>query len=120
MITEIAQIDVKPGMEAEFETGVKNAAPVFQRAKGCHGLELQRSIEKPGRYRLVVKWATVENHTVDFRGSADFQALRKHVRHRFASAPEVEHVNQVFRGFSADSDQACANYRTPAWRRSTS
>jgi hypothetical protein len=26
MITEIAQIDVKPGMEAEFETGVKNAA----------------------------------------------------------------------------------------------
>ena len=27
MITEIAQIDVKPGMEAEFEAGVKNAAP---------------------------------------------------------------------------------------------
>jgi hypothetical protein len=57
MITEIAQIDVKPGMEAEFETGVKNAAPVFQRAKGCHGLELQRSIEKPARYRLFVKGA---------------------------------------------------------------
>ena len=47
MITEIAQIDVKPGMEAEFETGVKNAAPLFKRAKGCHGMELQRSIEKP-------------------------------------------------------------------------
>ena len=28
MILEIAQIDVKPGMEAEFETGVKNAAPI--------------------------------------------------------------------------------------------
>jgi quinol monooxygenase YgiN len=99
MITEIAQIDIKPGMEAEFETGVKNAAPVFQRAKGCHGLELQRSIEKPSRYRLFVKWATVENHTVDFRGSADFQEWRKHVVHCFAAPPEVEHVNQVFRGF---------------------
>jgi quinol monooxygenase YgiN len=66
MITEIAQIDVKPGMEAEFETGVKNAAPIFKRAKSCHGLALERSIEKPGRYRLFVKWATVENHTVDF------------------------------------------------------
>jgi quinol monooxygenase YgiN len=99
MITEIAQIDVKPGMEAEFETGVKNAAPVFQRAKGCHGLELQRSIEKPGRYRLFVKWGTVENHTVDFRGSADFQEWRKHVAHCFASPPEVEHVNQVLRAF---------------------
>lgn len=76
MITEIAQIEVKPGMEAEFEAGVKNAAPVFQRAKGCHGMDLQRSIEKPSRYRLFVKWATVENHTKDFRGSPDFQEWR--------------------------------------------
>ncbi len=27
MILEIAQIDVKPGMESEFEAGVKKAAP---------------------------------------------------------------------------------------------
>jgi quinol monooxygenase YgiN len=99
MITEIAQIDVKPGMESEFETGVKNAAPVFKRAKGCHGLELQRSIEKPSRYRLFVKWATVENHTVDFRGSPDFQEWRKHVAHCFAAPPEVEHVAQVVHAF---------------------
>jgi hypothetical protein len=60
MITEIAQIDVKPGMESEFEAGVKNAAPIFKRAKGCHGMELRRSIEKPSRYRLFVAWETVE------------------------------------------------------------
>ena len=99
MVTEIAQIDVKPGMEAEFEAGVKAAAPVFKRAKGCHGLELQRSIEKPSRYRLFVKWGTVENHTVDFRGSPDFQEGRKHVGHCFASPPEVEHVTQVVHAF---------------------
>jgi hypothetical protein len=56
MITEIAQIDVKPGMEAEFEAGMKNAAPIFKRAKGCHAMELQRSIEQPSRYRLFVTW----------------------------------------------------------------
>jgi quinol monooxygenase YgiN len=99
MITEIAQIDVKPGMEEEFESGVKNAAPIFQRAKGCHGMELQRSIEKPSRYRLFVRWATVENHTVDFRGSPDFQEWRKLVAHYFASPPEVEHVAQAVKGF---------------------
>jgi quinol monooxygenase YgiN len=99
MITEIAQIDVKPGMETEFETGVKNAAPVFKRAKGCHGMELQRSIEKPSRYRLFFKWAMVENDTVDFRGSADFQEWRKLVGHCFASPPEVEHVTQTVIGF---------------------
>ena len=99
MITEIAQIDVKPGMEAEFETGVKNAAPLFKRAKGCKGMELQRSHEKPQRYRLFVKWDTVENHTVDFRGSADFQEWRKLVGHCFAAPPEVEHTKQVVQGF---------------------
>ena len=99
MITEIAQIEVKPGMEAEFESGVKKAAPIFQRAKGCTAMELRRSIEKPARYRLFVGWATLENHTIDFRGSADFQEWRKLVAHCFASPPEVEHVTQVVRGF---------------------
>ena len=99
MITEIAQIDVKPGMETEFETGVKNAVPVFKRAKGCHGLELTRSIEKPSRYRLFIKWETVEHHTKDFRSSPDFQEWRKHVGHCFAAPPEVEHVAQVAKGF---------------------
>jgi quinol monooxygenase YgiN len=99
MITEIAQIDVKPGMEAEFENGVKNAVPVFSRAKGCHGLDVERSVEKPSRYRLFIKWETVENHTVDFRGSPDFQEWRKNVAHCFASPPEVEHVSHVLKGF---------------------
>ena len=48
---------------------------------------------------VLVVWETVENHTVDFRGSADFQEWRKLVGHCFASPPEVEHVRQVLQGF---------------------
>jgi len=99
MILEIAQIDVKPGLEAEFEAGVTKAAPLFKRAKGCRGMNLQRSIEKPGRYRLIVKWETLENHTVDFRGSEDFQAWRKLVGRCFVAPPEVEHTRQAVAGF---------------------
>ena len=99
MIMEIAQIDVKPGMEAAFETGVTNAAPLFKRAKGCKGASLQRSHENPARYRLFLQWETLENHTVDFRGSADFQEYRQLVGHCFASPPEVEHVREVLKGF---------------------
>jgi heme-degrading monooxygenase HmoA len=76
MILEIAQIEIKPGMEAEFEAGVKKAVPAFQSGKGCRGLTLQRSIEKPQRYRLFVHWDTVENHTVDFRNSPNWQEWR--------------------------------------------
>jgi len=93
------QIDVKPGMEAEFEAGVAKAAPVFRRAKGCSSMALQRSVEKPSRYRLFVQWATVENNTADFRNSPDFQEWRKLVGHCFASPPEVEHVHEVVKGF---------------------
>jgi hypothetical protein len=48
---------------------------------------------------LFVGWDTFENHTTDFRGSADFQEWRKLVGHCFASPPEVEHVTEVVRGF---------------------
>jgi heme-degrading monooxygenase HmoA len=99
MVTEIALIDIKPGMEHEFEAGVAKAAPVFQRAKGCRGMALERSVEKPSRYRLFVQWDTVEDHTVTFRGSADFQVWRGCVGHTFERPPEVEHTQPVIKGF---------------------
>jgi heme-degrading monooxygenase HmoA len=99
MFLEIAQIDIKAGMDKEFEAGVAKAAPLFRRAKGCQSMELMRSVEKPERYRLFVRWQTLENHTVDFRGSADFQEWRKLVGHCFASPPEVEHVREAVHGF---------------------
>jgi heme-degrading monooxygenase HmoA len=45
MVTEIAQIDVKPGMESEFEAGVGKARAVFGRARGFKSLALHRSID---------------------------------------------------------------------------
>jgi len=99
MITEIAQIDIKPGMEQAFEAGVTKAVPIFKRAKGCTGVRLTRSHEKPQRYRLSVQWETLENHTVDFRQSADFQEWRKLVGDCFAAPPDVEHVTEVVKGF---------------------
>jgi heme-degrading monooxygenase HmoA len=99
MIMEIAQIDIKPGLEGDFEAGVGKAAPLFQRAKGCQGMTLQRSHETPSRYRLFVKWDTLENHTKDFRESVDFQEWRKLVGHCFAAPPHVEHVTEVVHGF---------------------
>ncbi|MDO9020466.1 MAG: antibiotic biosynthesis monooxygenase [Pseudolabrys sp.] len=99
MITEIAQIDVKPGMEKEFEAGVAKAAPLFQRAKGCRAMRLMSTVERPTFYRLLVEWDTLENHTVDFRGSADFQEWRKLVAHCFASPPVAEHMNEAVKGF---------------------
>jgi hypothetical protein len=43
----------------------------------------------------LVKWETLENHTVDFRGSENFAEWRALVGPYFASPPEVEHTNKV-------------------------
>ncbi len=99
MILEIAQIAVKAGMEATFEAGVAAAVPLFKRAKGCVSMELRRSVEIPSRYRLLVGWETLENHTVDFRGSDDFQTWRGLVSYCFDGAPEVEHAVPALKGF---------------------
>lgn len=95
MITEIALIEIKPGSEKDFELAVAKARPLFLRAKGGKGFELHKSIDKPSRYRLMAKWETLENHTVDFRGSPDFAEWRALVGPYFAAAPDVEHTETV-------------------------
>lgn len=99
MITEIAEIEVRPGEDANFEAAVAKAVPLFRRAKGCRGMELQRSIEKPSKYRLMVKWETLDDHVVHFRNSEDFQEWRRLVSPHFVAPPVVEHTHTVLTGF---------------------
>lgn len=99
MIYEIALIEITPGMEAQFEEAFVKAGPLFERAKGCRSMEIQRSIENPSRYRLVVGWDTVEDHMVGFRESPDFQGWRALVGPCFASPPQVEHTRVAVRNF---------------------
>ena len=99
MFWEIAQIDVKPGDEAAFEAAVGKAVPLFKSSRGCKGMRLHRSVEQPTRYRLVVDWETVEDHTVHFRGSENFKQWRALVGAYFASPPVVEHTYRVVDGF---------------------
>lgn len=99
MIQEIAHIDVKPGSEEDFVQGVSAAAPLFQRARGCRGLSLQRGIENPSSFQLRVDWDSVEDHMVRFRESDDFQRWRELVACFFAQPPRVEHVHTVMNPF---------------------
>jgi heme-degrading monooxygenase HmoA len=98
MIFEMAQIEVKPGMESAFENGVAQAVPLFQRARGCNGVQLLKSIEQPSRYTLMVTWESVDAHT-HFRESQDFPEWRRLVGGFFASPPQVGHVQVALIGF---------------------
>ncbi|WP_029352205.1 antibiotic biosynthesis monooxygenase [Bosea sp. 117] len=99
MIHEIAILEIKPGTEDDFELAFAKAGPIFQRAKGCRSMEIQRCIEHPSRYTLVVGWDTVEDHMVGFRESADFLAWRELAGPYFASPPQVTHTRLAARNF---------------------
>jgi len=99
MVTEVALIAIRPGEGPAFEAAVAQAAPVFRAARGCLGMSLERTVEQPELYRLVVRWATLEDHTVHFRGSEGFQQWRALAGPYFASAPEVRHVVEISRYF---------------------
>jgi heme-degrading monooxygenase HmoA len=98
MIFEMAQIEIKPGMEAAFENGVAQAIPLFQRARGCNGVQLLKSIEQPSRYTLMVTWESVDAHT-HFRESPDFSEWRRLVGGFVASPTQVGHVQVALIGF---------------------
>ena len=95
MILELAEISIKPGAEAAFEQAVAAARPLFTGAAGCLGMRLHRSIEKPGLYFLIVKWATLEDHTLRFRGSPAFTRWRELAAPHFAGTPEVQHLDMA-------------------------
>jgi heme-degrading monooxygenase HmoA len=99
MIHELAEFEIKDGQGAEFEAAVQSAVPLFQRAKGCKSMRLDRVLERANIYHLVIAWETLENHTVDFRGSADFQTWRGLVGQYFATTPSVEHTANAVAGF---------------------
>ena len=90
MVTEFAEIDVKPGTEQDFIAGVKASLGHFARAPGCHGVTLQRSIENPQHFVLNIQWDSVEAHNA-FRASADFSVWRGNVGQYFAGPPHVWH-----------------------------
>jgi heme-degrading monooxygenase HmoA len=92
MILELADLRIQPGKQAEFDAAiVKGVESVISKAKGFRGYKVNKGVESPERYVLMIFWETLENHTVDFRGSPAFQAWRAIVGPYFAAPPAVEH-----------------------------
>jgi len=96
MILEVADIRIQPGREAEFSEAIQRGVEtVIAHAKGFRGYKVNHSIESPERFLLLIYWDTLENHTVDFRGSPAFQSWRAIVGPFFAQPPFVEHFELV-------------------------
>ena len=95
MILEAAMLNVKNGEEADFETAFRHASEIISSMRGYISHELQRCLEVEGKYLLLVKWETLEDHTVGFRQSEEYLEWKKRLHHFYDPFPIVEHFERV-------------------------
>lgn len=95
MILEVAILNVKAGQQAEFEAAFATASPIIASMKGYRRHELRRCLEIMNQYVLLVEWETLENHTVGFRGSEQYQEWRRLLHHFYDPFPTVEHYEAI-------------------------
>lgn len=91
MILEVAILDVKPGQAIAFEAAFKTASAIIAAMSGYCSHELHRCLETANRYILLVRWQTLEDHTIGFRQSPQYQEWRRLLHHFYEPFPTVEH-----------------------------
>jgi heme-degrading monooxygenase HmoA len=97
-ILEVALLPVLAGRGAEFEAAFEIASKIISASPGYISHELRRCIEVGDRCILLVRWRTLEDHTVGFRESPAYQGW-KNLLHRFYHPfPVVEHYATVHAG----------------------
>lgn len=95
MILEAVVLYVRDGMEEQYEEAFRNASKIISSMKGYISHELQRCMEVKGKYLLLVQWETLEDHTIGFRQSNEYQDWKKQLHHFYDPFPTVEHFERV-------------------------
>ncbi len=83
-------------MEEEFELSFDRAQKILSSMKGYRSHQLQKCIEKPNRYSLLVNWESLEDHTVGFRKSAEYQEYRSMLNEYYEPGATMEHYEMVY------------------------
>ncbi len=94
MILEIAEFNIPTDRAADFESAMIELKTVIGSSPGYWGHTIQRSLETPERYVLLVRWTSLEAHEAGFRGSHAFQAWKARLgAHRDGAV--VEHFATI-------------------------
>jgi heme-degrading monooxygenase HmoA len=95
VITEHAVLNVIPGQEDEFIATMTRATSLIAASPGFHSLRVERGLENPSTFLLLVEWESLEAHTEGFRGSEAYQEWRSLLHHFYDPFPLVEHFEPL-------------------------
>jgi heme-degrading monooxygenase HmoA len=96
MILEVATLNVRVGEGAAFEQAFSQAQNIISSMPGYVSHQLQRCLESQDKYLLLVQWQRLEDHTIGFRQSRQYQDWKKLLHHFYEPFPTVEHYEPVF------------------------
>lgn len=95
MILEVALLQVKKGLEHQFEKDFALAGKYISSIDGYLKHSLQKCIEQENKYLLLVEWRSLEDHTIGFRQSAVYQEWKTLLHHYYDPFPVVEYYQTV-------------------------
>ena len=95
MILEVAILNVRPGLGADFERAFSEAQRIIASMAGYISHDLQRCVENSNKYILLVKWETLESHTIGFRQSTEYLEWKRLLHHFYDPFPTVEHFEPL-------------------------
>ena len=84
-------LPVIPGREADFLAAFEEARPIIASMPGLVDLSLHRGIESPNEFLMLVRWTSLEAHTVGFRGSPEYLRWKALLHHFYEPFPVVTH-----------------------------
>ena len=94
-VLEHVVLTIDPAEADAYEAAFHEARPLIEGQHGCGGARLVRVLETPGRYVLLVEWATLEDHMEGFRSPPESLRWRELLHHFYVITPEVEHALDV-------------------------
>jgi heme-degrading monooxygenase HmoA len=95
VITEHALLEVIVGQEGAFLEAMEKAKTLIAASPGFVSLRVERGVERPDCFLLLVEWERLEDHTEGFRESAAYQEWRAVLHHFYDPFPVVEHFEAV-------------------------
>lgn len=91
MILEVAPLQIRPGHCAAFEAAFAQAQALIAAMPGYLSHELRRCLERDHEYLLLVRWRSLEDHEIGFRGSPEYQRWKALLHHFYDPFPTVSH-----------------------------
>ncbi len=91
MVLEVAILQIKEGMSHKFELDFAKASQYIINIEGYIKHDLRKCMEEEDKYILLVEWDALEDHTIGFRKSPQYEKWKEILHHYYDPFPVVEH-----------------------------